>query len=151
MTVTLQTPAGEPGPTGSWYGSSAADAAARLNVDPALGLTAARAAEGLQHDGPNALPAEATVPRWRRFADQFRTYMQMILLGAAVVSAVVQEWGTAVVLVAITVLNAVVGLRQEGKAESAMNALRSMVKPTARVCRDGADAEVQAEAVVVGD
>ena len=54
-------------------------------------------------------------------------------------------------LVLITVLNAVVGLRQEGKAESAMNALKAMVKATARVRRDGSEAEIAAEEVVVGD
>ena len=51
----------------------------------------------------------------------------------------------------LTLLNAVVGLRQEGKAESAMNALKSMMKATARVRRDGAEAEVPAEELVVGD
>ena len=77
--------------------------------------------------------------------------MQIILVGAAVVSLVIAEWGTAVLLLVLTVLNAVIGLRQEGKAESAMNALKSMMKPTARVRRDGEDAEIPAEQLVVGD
>ena len=77
--------------------------------------------------------------------------MQMILVGAAVVSLAIKEWSTAVVLVAITLLNAVVGLRQQGKAESAMNALKSLMKETARVRRDGAEAEIPAEELVVGD
>src|ERR671917_696230 len=77
--------------------------------------------------------------------------MQLILIGAAIVSLAVQEWGTAVLLLALTVLNAVIGLRQEGKAESAMNALRSMMKATARVRRDGSEAEIPAEQLVVGD
>ena len=63
--------------------------------------------------------------------------MQIILVAAAVVSLLIKEWSTAVLLVLLTVLNAVVGLRQEGKAESAMNALKSMMKATARVRRDG--------------
>ena len=54
-------------------------------------------------------------------------------------------------LLLLTVLNAVIGLRQEGKAESAMNALKSMMKATARVRRDGATAEIPAEQLVVGD
>ena len=77
--------------------------------------------------------------------------MQLILCGAAVVSFLVKEWSTAVLLVFLTVLNAVVGLRQEGKAESAMNALKSMMKATARVRRDGIEAEIPAEELVVGD
>ena len=77
--------------------------------------------------------------------------MQLILCGAAIVSLLVKEWSTAVLLVFLTVLNAVVGLRQEGKAESAMNALKSMMKATARVRRDGIEAEIPAEELVVGD
>ncbi len=71
--------------------------------------------------------------------------MQIILVAAAIVSLLIKEWSTAVLLVALTVLNAVVGMRQEGKAESAMNALKSLVKATARVRRDGAEAAIPAE------
>ena len=66
-------------------------------------------------------------------------------------SLAIKEWSTAVLLVIITLLNAVVGLRQEGKAESAMNALKSMMKITARVRRDGVESEIPAEQVVTGD
>jgi Ca2+-transporting ATPase len=134
-----------------WHAVDAGSVAERLGVDPAVGLTEQRAAGLLDHHGPNALPAEQPVPAWRRFADQYRSYMQLILVGAAVVSLVIQEWSTAVLLVAITILNAVVSLRQEGKAESAMNALKAMVKPTARVRRDGTEQEIPGEDVVPGD
>jgi Ca2+-transporting ATPase len=134
-----------------WYARSADEVAGTLGVDPAVGLSASRAAELLSANGPNALPEEAAVPGWRRFLDEYRAYMQIILSVAAVVSLVVKEWSTAVVLFALTLLNAVVGLRQQGKAESAMNALRSMMKATARVRRDGVEAEVAAEQLVVGD
>ena len=123
----------------------------RLGVEPGAGLRRPRRAARLERDGPNALPTEEPTPGWRRFLDEYRSYMQIILVGAAVVSLAIKEWSTAVVLVAITLLNAVVGLRQEGKAESAMNALKSMMKATARVRRDGAEAEIPAEEVVVGD
>ena len=78
-------------------------------------------------------------------------YMQIILVGAAIVSLAIKEWSTALLLILLTVINAVVGLRQEGKAESAMNALKAMVKATARVRRDGSEAEIAAEQLVVGD
>src|SRR6185503_9245244 len=74
-----------------------------------------------------------------------------ILVAAAVVSLLIKEWSTAVLLILLTVLNAVVGMRQEGKAESAMNALKSMMKATARVRRDGTEAQIPAEQLVVGD
>ena len=77
--------------------------------------------------------------------------MQLILVGAAIVSLVIKEWSTAIVLIVITLFNALVGLRQAGKAESAMNALQSMMKATARVRRDGAEAEIPAEQLVAGD
>ena len=115
-----------------------------------MGLSGHEAADLLERNGPNALPAEKP-PGWRRFLEQYRSYMQIILVAAAIVSLAIKEWSTAVLLVGITVLNAVVGLRQEGKAESAMNALKSMMKATARVRRDGAEAEIPAEQLVVGD
>src|SRR5436305_8943656 len=134
-----------------WHAVDGDQVARRLGVDPAIGLTGADAAQRLGRDGPNDLPAEEPVPGWRRFLDQYRTYMQLILVGAAVVSLAIQEWSTAVLLVAITFLNAVVGLRQEGKAESAMNALKAMVRASARVRRDGREAQIAAEEVVAGD
>ncbi len=75
----------------------------------------------------------------------------MILVGAAIVSLAIKEWSTGVLLILITVVNAVVSLHQEGKAESAMNALKAMVKATARVRRGDSEAEIAAEEVVVGD
>jgi Ca2+-transporting ATPase len=134
-----------------WYARTPQDVASELGVDPAVGLSTARAAELLAANGPNALPEEKRVPAWRRFLEQYRSYMQIILVAAAAVSFTIKEWGTAVLLVLLTVLNAVVGLRQEGKAESAMNALKSMMKATARVRRDGTESEIPAEQVVVGD
>ena len=135
----------------NWYSRPPGEVAAALDVDPAAGLAAARAAELLAANGPNALPEEEPRPGWLRFLAEYRAYMQIILVGAAVVSLLVKEWSTAVLLLLLTVLNAVVGLRQEGKAESAMNALKSMMKATARVRRDGTEAEIPAEHVVVGD
>ena len=92
-----------------WWAESVADVAAAFDVDPAVGLTGERAAELLAVNGPNALPEEKPKPGWRRFLDQYRSYMQIILVVAAVVSLVIKEWSTAVLLVVLTVVNAVVG------------------------------------------
>jgi P-type Ca2+ transporter type 2C len=143
---------GQPATAGQrWYARSADEVASALGVDPETGLSAQRVAELLGTNGPNALPEEKPKPGWRRFLDQYRSYMQLILVGAAVVSLVIKEWSTGVLLLALTLLNAVIGLRQEGKAESAMNALKSMMKATARVRRDRIEAEIPAEQLVVGD
>jgi P-type Ca2+ transporter type 2C len=151
MTAQAHAEPGQTTATDSWYARQADEVTAALDVDSAVGLSAARAAELLAANGPNALPEEKAKPGWRRFLDQYRTYMQIILVVAAVVSLLIKEWSTGVLLILLTVLNAVVGLRQEGKAESAMNALKSMMKATARVRRDGAESVIPAEQVVVGD
>lgn len=148
----------EAGPTGpqpaerpDWYARSPEEVAHLLGVDPETGLSGARVAEQRAAHGPNALPEEQPRPALLRFLDQYRSYMQIILVAAAVVSFVIAQWSTAILLVALTLLNAVVGLRQEGKAASAMNALKSMMKNTARVRRDGAESEIPAEELVPGD
>ncbi len=128
-----------------WYARGAAEVAAALGVDPDTGLQAEAAAGLLAKNGPNALPEEKPRPGWLRFLDEYRSYMQLILVAAAVVSLVIKEWSTAVLLIVITLLNAAIGLRQAGKAESAMNALKSMMRATARVRRDGTEAEIPAE------
>ncbi|MHC5258043.1 cation-translocating P-type ATPase [Streptomyces sp. UC4497] len=134
-----------------WHAEPADSVARELGVDPAEGLDTARAAARLEKHGPNALPEEKPTPALRRLLGQFTSYMQIILVVSAAVSLAIQEWGTAVVLLALSVLNAVIGLRQEGKADSAMNALKAMTKATARVRRDGREARIPAEDVVVGD
>jgi len=134
-----------------WYALTPQDVAQRLGVDAAAGLTAATAAQRLAQNGPNALPAEKPPPGWRRFLAQYAAYMQIILVIAGVLSLAIGQWSTGAVLLLLTVVNAAVGMRQEGKAESAMNALKSLTKRTARVRRDGVESSISAEQVVVGD
>ena len=134
-----------------WYALEPPAVATAVGVDVETGLSAAEAAARLQRNGPNELPAEIPPSPLKRFLAQYTSYMQLILVGAAVVSLAIKEWSTAILLLAITLLNAVVGLRQEGKAESAMNALKSMMKETARVRRDGTETQVDASELVVGD
>ena len=135
----------------SWYALSAADVAQQLGVDPASGISAAKAAELLKTNGPNALPAEKPPPGWTLFLAQYKSYMQIILVGAGIASIVIGQIATGIAVLLITALNALGGLRQQGKAESAMNALQSMLKTTARVRRDGSEVKVGADQVVVGD
>jgi Ca2+-transporting ATPase len=151
MAVQLDTAGSSARAGDRWYALSPVEVAAELGVDPAVGLSDAQTAELLSANGPNALPEEKPRPGWVRFLGEYRSYMQIILIAAAVVSLLIKEWSTAVLLVLLTVLNAVVGMRQEGKAESARNALKSMMKATARVRRDGAEAQIPAEELVVGD
>jgi len=137
--------------TERWYAVPAGDVASKLGVDPTQGIPAAKAAELLRTNGPNALPAEKPPPGWTLFLAQYKSYMQIILVGAAIASIVIGQIATGIAVLLITALNALGGLRQQGKAESAMNALQSMLKTTARVRRDGTEVKVDADQVVVGD
>ncbi len=137
--------------TPRWYALPPGDVAAKLGVDPAQGISAAKAAELLKTNGPNALPAEKPPPGWTLFLAQYKSYMQIILVAAAVASILIGQIATGVAVLLITALNALGGLRQQGKAESAMNALQSMLKTSARVRRDGTEVKVDADQVVVGD
>ncbi len=83
---------------GNWYARPPEQVAADLGVDPAVGLSAARAAELLAANGPNALPEEKPKPGWLRFLAEYRSYMQIILVAAAVVSLLIKEWSTGVLL-----------------------------------------------------
>src|SRR6478672_132456 len=86
--------------TERWYARDADAVASGLDANLEAGLSAEQVKERLERLGPNALPTEEPTPGWRRFLDEYRSYMQMILVGAAVVSLAIQEWSTAVILVA---------------------------------------------------
>ena len=106
----------------------------------------------LASHGPNKLAAGKKEPGWRAFLRQYEDFMQVILLAAAVVNQVVTgDTGTTVVLAGLTVFNAVIGLRQESKAEESVKALSQMMKTIARVRRDGQAIEINAEELVPGD
>ena len=135
-----------------WYNLTPEAVAQQLKVDPAKGLSAAEAQQRLQQYGANELAAGKKESGWQAFLRQYRDFMQIILLGAAVVSLVVtREIGTTVVLVALTIFNAVLGLRGESKAEASLAALTKMMKNIARVRRDGQAIEIEAEQLVPGD
>ncbi len=123
-----------------------------LGVDPSRGLSADEARSRLASHGANRLTGGKTEPAWRAFLRQYEDFMQVVLLVAAGVNQVVTgETGTTVVLAGLTVFNAVIGLRQEAKAEESVKALAQMMKTIARVRRDGQAVEIDAEELVPGD
>ena len=142
-------------PTGAqtkWYAMTADAVAAQLKVDPAKGLSAAEAQQRLQQYGANILAAKKKESGLQAFLRQYRDFMQIILLGAAVVSLVVtRDVRTSIMLVVLTVFNAVLGLRGESKAEASLSALEKMMKNIARVRRDGQAIEIESEGLVPGD
>lgn len=126
--------------------------AREVGVDPARGLSVDEARSRLESHGPNRLAGGKKEPGWKAFLRQYQDFMQVILLGAALVNQLVTgDTGTTVVLAGLTVFNAVIGLRQESKAEESVKALAQMMKTIARVRRDGQAVEIDAEELVPGD
>lgn len=121
-----------------------------LNSNPD-GLTAPEAAQRLAEHGPNRLPEGTRRGPILRFLSQFDNVLIRVLLIAAVVTAVLQHWVDTGVILAVVLANAIIGFVQEGKAETAMAALRGMLAPRAAVLRDGVRTTVDGVALVPGD
>src|SRR5215212_6493452 len=135
-----------------WHTLSVDEALRQQGSDGAQGLSAAEVAARQQQYGPNAFTQAKKVPGWLQFLRQYQDTMQIVLFVAGLISGfVVQQWGAAVVLVLVTVANALLGMRQEGKAEASIAALQKMMIVKAKVRRDGQLVELPAEQVVPGD
>ncbi|RXR27009.1 HAD family hydrolase [Oerskovia turbata] len=115
------------------------------------GLTAEQARTRLAEVGPNRLAPAARTPWWRRVLSQFDDVLIYILLVSAVLKAIVGDWIDFTVILAVAVINAAIGLIQEGRAEKALDGIRGMLSVHAQVRRDGAWAQVDADDLVPGD
>ena len=139
-----------------YYKLSVDETLNELNADSA-GLSSERAAERLAQYGPNKLK-EAEKPGFRkRFLTQMKDPMLIILLAAAGVSALTgaiageSEWAETIIILAVVLLNAVLGVLQESKAEAAIEALQTMTAATCKVLRDGKMAVLHSDELVPGD
>ncbi|PZX23362.1 calcium-translocating P-type ATPase [Rhodobacter capsulatus] len=115
------------------------------------GLTTAEANDRLTKFGPNRLPEARGRGPLLRFLLQFHNVLIYVLLGAAVVTGVLQHWIDTGVILAVVLANAVIGFVQEGKAEAAMAAIRNMLAPKAAALRDGSRVTVDGADLVPGD
>ncbi len=129
-----------------------------LGSDPASGLSAAEAEKRLERYGRNQLAAAKKKGLLARFLDQFKDPMILILLGTAVVSFVValnghdsKEFFEPLLILLIVVANAIMGVSQESRAEKALEALKEMSAPHARVLRGGGEQVIDSALVVPGD
>jgi Ca2+-transporting ATPase len=135
-----------------WYALAESEVAQKLGVDPARGLSAAEAQKRQQQYGPNALAGKAKEPGWQAFLRQYKDFMQILLVVAAAINQIFTgQLSTTIVLLGLTVFNAILGLNQESKAEASLAALEKMMKNIARVRRDGQAVEVDAAELVPGD
>jgi Ca2+-transporting ATPase len=136
----------------AWHRNTAGIVAQRLGTDLVHGLSAGEATDRLAAHGRNRLASGKKESPVQALVRQYRDFMQLLLLAAAVVNLIVTtDVATSVVLAGLTVLNAVIGLRQEAKAEESVKALAQMMKTVARVRRGGQAIQIEAEEVVPGD
>jgi P-type Ca2+ transporter type 2C len=136
----------------TWHTLGADQVLRSEGVDGQRGLSSAEVAERTQRFGPNEFTAGRAEPRWHAFLRQYRDPMQLVLLAAGIGSLYpLKQLGTGILLILLTLFNAVEGLHQEGKATAAVSALQKMVIVTAKVRRFGQLAEIPAAQLVPGD
>ncbi len=129
----------------------AAAVAAALGTRPDDGLAVGAAAERLERLGPNELVEKAQRPAWQLLLDQFKSAMIVVLMVAAVITVLIGETKDTLIILAIVILNGIIGFVQEYRAEQAMDALKRMSSPEARVVREGETRLVPARELVPGD
>lgn len=141
-----------------FYSSPLNEVLEKTSTDPKIGLSQKEADLRLSQYGENKLNEKKKRSTFARFLEQFKDVMIIILIIAAIISfgVIVAEknWGELfepALILLIVILNAIMGVYQEGKAEKALDALKNMSAPHARVLRDGEEAVIDAKDLVVGD
>jgi Ca2+-transporting ATPase len=146
----------------TWHNLSASEAVATLDSDLEHGLTEEQVDQRQARFGPNELQERPRRSFWQMLLDQFNQFLVLILIAAAIVSAVIgwsrysqtgdtTEFIDAAAIMAIVILNAILGVVQEGRAEEELAALKKMASPNARVLRSGHLVTVPSRDLVPGD
>ncbi|MBS0968780.1 cation-transporting P-type ATPase [Nissabacter archeti] len=134
----------------AWYQYRADETLARLHSRE-TGLTALEAENRLARYGRNSLPAAPRKPAWLRFLLHFNDVLIYILLAAAVVTGVMGHWVDTAVILAVAVINTLIGYLQESSAERSLQGIRAMLSSRARVMRQGRVQAIEADELVPGD
>ena len=135
-----------------YYTETIPDVEKDLNTSLADGLTNGEAKKRLEKYGENALAAKKKKSMFMRFIDQFKDFMIIVLIIAAVLSGVVaKEWTDAAIIMIVVILNAILGVFQEARSEAAIEALKEMATPNAHVKRGGVIVEIPSTDLVPGD
>ncbi len=135
----------------SFFTESISTVLEHLTTDPKKGLTTAEARARLSREGPNKLAETLPPPWWRNLLEQFNQLVIWILIAATILSGALGDWLEAGAILAIVVLNTLLGYFQERKAEEALSSLRKLSSPSARVLRDGSFHNIAAQELVRGD
>jgi magnesium-transporting ATPase (P-type) len=134
-----------------WHALPVEQVLRHFGLDPQQGLPASEVQSAQARHGPNALPEAPPKPLWRTFARQFKSPLIYILFVAAVLAVALGHRGDALVILAVVLVNALIGSFQEGRAERSMAALRRLAALRVRVLRDGGEQLVEARELVPGD
>ncbi|MCI1945058.1 calcium-translocating P-type ATPase, PMCA-type [Clostridium luticellarii] len=134
-----------------WFEKGVDEIIKELNTDKVNGLTSEEAVTRRNKYGPNRLTGKKKKSILRLLFEQINDVLIYILLGAAVISALLNEISDAAIIIIVVILNAVIGLVQESKAEKALESLKKLSFPKALVKRDGKILEISSEDVVAGD
>src|SRR5688500_4977059 len=110
----------------NWHATTVEETLRRLDTT-LLGLSRHQVLARLNHYGPNKIQTEKKRLLWRRLFDQFNNILIYILLSAALITSLLQHWLDTSVILGVVILNAIIGLIQEGKAEKALEALKQML------------------------
>jgi len=135
----------------AWHALGTDEALRLLAADPRVGLPAQEVTQRLAEHGPNRLEGERPVSDLVLLARQFASPLILILIVATLVTVVLREYADAAVIVAVLVLNAVIGFTQERRADRSVHALMSLASPHATVLRDGERTRIDAADLVPGD
>jgi Ca2+-transporting ATPase len=135
----------------NWYLLENEEVSSKLSTDLEKGLSSELAKERLKSHGYNELISKEGPTIWQMLLSQFQDFLVLILIGASLVSALIGEVTDSVVIILIVVLNATLGVVQEFKANKALEALKKMAAPEAKVIRDGKIIEIPARELVPGD
>ena len=147
----VQAPPVGPEPKTDWHAQSTEQVLQALAVDPAQGLSPEAVVQRLRTHGHNRLPTVRGLPAWRRFLLQFHNPLIYVLLIAGGAALALQAHVDAAVILAVVLINALIGFVQEGQAEKAMDAVRGLLASRATVWRSGARQLIVAEDLVPGD
>jgi len=135
-----------------FYSKSIEDSLVELVVDSSLGLSENDVKERLEKYGPNRLKSAKRRSLFLRILDQFKDFLVIILIAAAIVSVVAGDGlKDAIIIIAILIVNMIIGITQENKADDALKELKNMSSPKAKVKRDGQVIKIDSDEVVVGD
>ncbi len=128
------------------------EVAQAFGVDPKVGLSDSEVKQRLDKYGPNEMAEAPEAPGWKKFLAQYKDFRQIILLIAGLASIILgQDVGTGLLLILLTVFNAIMGMHQEAKAEASQASLQKTMKLTTKVRRNGETVEIDATQVVPGD